>query len=101
MEETVRYKTAIFNTPTIESCALLKTETLEMLSQAQDGGCSSDGRVLAQHTQSPRFNPQDCIDQMWWHMPIIQVLGKWKQEDQKFKVLEFEASLVYIRPCNK
>lgn len=53
VEETVRYKTAIFNTPTIESCALLKTETLEMLSQAQDGGCSSDGRVLAQHTQSP------------------------------------------------
>lgn len=31
---------------------------------------------------------------MWWHMPIVFALGKWRREDERF-----EASLIYILTC--
>lgn len=39
---------------------------------------------------------------MWWHTLVIPVLGKWRQEDEEFKVIpqlprEFQASLGYLR----
>lgn len=36
-------------------------------------------------------------------MPLILALGRWKQENQKFKVIpnytEFKACLGFMRPC--
>lgn len=29
---------------------------------------------------------QYYINQVWYHMPAISALGRWGQEDQKFKV---------------
>lgn len=45
---------------------------------------------------SPGFNPQEhisCIYEVRYCMPGILALGKWKEEDQKFR------SLGYRRPC--
>lgn len=41
----------------------------------------------------------------WWHKPIIPVLGRWRPDDQEFKVMlicvGFKARLDYIRHCFK
>ena len=37
--------------------------------------------------------PQFCRNKVWWHMCVKAALGRWRQEDQKFKlVLECIAS---------
>ena len=35
-------------------------------------------------TAKKKKNPQK-INQEWWHMPVIPVLGRLKQEDHRFK----------------
>lgn len=31
--------------------------------------------------------PQHCINKVWWHMPIILVFCRWREEGQKFKFI--------------
>ena len=54
------------------------------------------------------FNIWDDLSQVWWHTPVISVLGRLRQEDRcKFETSlgyksEPKASLSYIaRPCLK
>ena len=47
----------------------------------------STGIVLTWHAQSLRFDPQDHINQMWQYTPAISVIRRWRQEDQKFKII--------------
>jgi hypothetical protein len=34
-----------------------------------------------------RFDPWHVISQAWWHLPVIPVLGRWRQEGQKLEVI--------------
>lgn len=45
------------------------------------------GRRTSKHAGGPKFGPRHCVKQMWWGMAIIPVLGREKQEDQRFKVV--------------
>jgi hypothetical protein len=48
------------------------------------------------------FTFQSCVNQEWWHRPVIPAFERWRQADQKFKVnLDFKASLGNIRPFSK
>lgn len=33
------------------------------------------------------LTPQHSINHTWWHMPIVSILRKWRQEDLGFKVI--------------
>lgn len=47
------------------------------------------------------FDPQHrTISRVFWHMPVIPVFKKWRQEAKKFQVIlhkKFEASLGCVR----
>lgn len=36
-------------------------------------------KMLVEHAVNPKY----CINQVWWLMPRIPALGRWKQEDQE------------------
>jgi hypothetical protein len=48
--------------------------------------CISVGRELAWHAQSPELVPSITHIQAWRHISEDQALGRWRQEDYKFKV---------------
>lgn len=51
-------------------------------------GCGSLARVPALHAWSPGLNPQHPIlNNQLDSAPLIPALGKWKQENQKFRVI--------------
>lgn len=61
-------------------------------------------RVIFQHTQSPK--PQAPFPSPTNQALVTPTLWKWRQENQKFKVIfglhsKLEASLGYIRPYLK
>lgn len=49
--------------------------------------CSSAGRTLAQHTQGPGFDPQQCLNQVEWSKPTIPAQEKQRQAGPKVKVI--------------
>lgn len=64
--------------------------------------CSSVGRALTQHAQSPGFHPQGHKNLVRSLRPVSSILGMLSQEDRKFRViLVYIASLGYIRSCLK
>lgn len=58
---------------------------------------------LPLQTQSPGFNSQHSIKQVWWHTHGVPAFGRQRQEDQNFEAIlsylqsQFEASLGYMR----
>lgn len=44
--------------------------------------------MTSRHKALPLTPPksQHGINHMWWHVPVVSVLGKWRQEDLGFKV---------------
>lgn len=44
--------------------------------------------LTSRHKALPLTPPksQHGINHMWWHVPVVSVLGKWRQEDLGFKV---------------
>lgn len=60
-------------------------------------GCGSVAIVLAQHVGGPGFNPKE-----WgWVSRLEPALKIQGQENERFTVTEFEASLEYTEPCLK
>lgn len=47
-------------------------------------GCSQLGGYL--YVQNSRSDPQYHKNCMWRHTAVILAAGRWKQEDQRFKV---------------
>lgn len=72
----------------------LETETRQGFRKEVTGtwGCSSGGRVLSQHAQSPKFNPQHPINRVWLCTSGRTSLWMQSSEMQKFKVtISYEA----------
>lgn len=43
--------------------------------------------------------PQFCRNKVWWHMCVKAALGRWRQEDQKFKFKVILDYVVNLKPA--
>lgn len=60
-------------------------------------GAGDQQPLLAQHLRNLVFKLQQHINWVWWNMLLIPHLERWRQEDQKFKVmLSHKVSLVRL-----
>lgn len=50
-------------------------------------GTREEVGILAWHTQSPRFDPQNEINRVWWDITLIPTSRRWRQKDHKYKVI--------------
>lgn len=59
-----------------------------LINTIEQGTCNgSAGKMLSLHAQSPGFDFQYRINQVYWHMPVNPVSAQEVEAEQEFKVI--------------
>lgn len=59
-----------------------------LINTTEQGTCNgSDGKMLSLHAQSPGFDFQYWINQVYWLMPVNLVSAQEVEAEQEFKVI--------------
>lgn len=67
----------------------LQSETLSPDKQTSIRNRDEDVALLVEclpSTPSSRFDPQHCVNLVWWHTPVTLALGRLKKEHQDLKI---------------